>query len=160
MSTSSLSSGKLFQQHDHQHNTRLTERSRSALTALLILIIENHHAKSKSPKRTTFNETPLELSSSQAKSKEMAPSQLSQELMSYLLTILENLPHFRWIDEQFVTSTGTTRASKFNWMTIIYSTQTYAPNKTQRFKFGFGFWIFWVFEFWVWVWAFCKFRIR
>jgi hypothetical protein len=112
MSTSSLSSGKLFQQHDHQHNTRLTERSRSALTALLILIIENHHAKSKSPKRTTFNETPLELSSSQAKSKEMAPSQLSQELMSYLLTILENLPHFRWIDEQFVTSTGTTRASK------------------------------------------------
>lgn len=116
MSTSSLSSGKLFQQHDHQHNTRLTERSRSALTALLILIIENHHAKAKCPKRTHCNETPQELGSGNSQSKPSkepsVPAQISQELMSYLLTILENLPHFKWVDDQSVTSTATSKTSK------------------------------------------------
>ncbi len=89
--TATTSSSNLFQQHGHHHlhNLRLTERSRSALIALLILIVENYHTRNKT---------------------QQLQQTLNQEIVNYLLVILENLPHCKWQDDQtFVTNTTKNR---------------------------------------------------
>ena len=79
--SATTSSSNLFQQHGHHHlhNLRLTERSRSALIALLILIVENYHARSRA---------------------QQLQQTLNQEIVNYLLIILENLPHCKWQEDQ------------------------------------------------------------
>ena len=57
-----------------------------------------------------------------------------------------------WRMIEFVLRTGSATHRK----TFQSHVQTYASNKTQRFKSGFGFSIFWVWGFWVRVWVFCK----
>ena len=103
-SSSTHSSSNLFQQHGHHHyhHIKLTERSRNALIALLILIIENYHLRNK-----------LKLNESDVQKGQKEPSQLSPELMNYLLVILENLPHVKWLDDQLMSSAGSKNSKQF-----------------------------------------------
>lgn len=81
--------GSHHNQHNHNCILKLTERSRSALIALLILIIENYHLRNKLKKSVDSNEL-----------------QLNSDLLTYLLTILENLPNIKWIEEQTAPQTN------------------------------------------------------
>ncbi|CAF0782495.1 unnamed protein product [Brachionus calyciflorus] len=70
---------------NHSNSIKLTERNRSALLALLILIIENQHTINKNLSKTEKKE-----------------SQISPDLLNYLIAILENLPNMKWIEDPLV----------------------------------------------------------
>jgi hypothetical protein len=89
VSTTGSSSSHHHHHHHHNLSIKLNERSRSALVALLLLMIENFHENS-----TGAN-----------------PTQLNPELLNYLLTVLENLPNARWIDDQ---------AKSTSWVIICF----------------------------------------
>ena len=83
--------------HHHHHSNsslKLTERSRSALIALIVLIVENTHLKNK------FKQISDDSESAQTKQ----PIILNQELFNYLLSVLENLPNIKWVDDELATS--------------------------------------------------------
>jgi hypothetical protein len=77
--------------HHHYSNIKLNERSRSALIALLIIIVENYHLNSIN-KNEHMNQI------------------LNPEILNYLLTIFENLPNSKWIEDSKATS-GQSQAS-------------------------------------------------
>lgn len=103
-SSSTHSSSNLFQQHGHHNFThiKLTERSRSALIALLILIIENHHLRNK-----------LRPNESEGQKSQKETGQLNPELMNYLLVIMEHLPHVKWLDDHLMSSAGSKNSKNF-----------------------------------------------
>jgi hypothetical protein len=83
--------------HHHHHNLsiKLNERSRSALIASLILIIENHYANKKGNIKTNSKQQQHHTE----KNIDSHASQLSQDLLHYFLIILENLPNLKWAEE-------------------------------------------------------------
>lgn len=90
--------------HTNNHNCsiRLTERSRSALIALMILIIENYHSINKKLKSLNSNGVKHEL---------------SHDLLNYLLNIFENMPNFKWIEDPLIAAStpNLTSGSKQSW---------------------------------------------
>jgi hypothetical protein len=72
------------------HSIKLTERSRSALISLLLLLIENYH------------QVNMNKSSQQNEQHQQQP--FNSDLLNYLLTIFENLPNFKWIEDTFATN--------------------------------------------------------
>jgi hypothetical protein len=97
-STSSLntslngSSSHHHHHHHHYNNIKLNERSRSALIALLIIIVENYHLNSIN--KNENNQI------------------LNPEILSYLLTIFENLPNSKWIEDSKSTSQSQSSTKK------------------------------------------------
>jgi len=84
------------QQHHSSHHShanciiKLTDRSRSALIALMILVIENYHLKVKLKKMENIEVTDSHVP--------QLP-QLNADLLNYLLSIFENLPNIKWVEE-------------------------------------------------------------
>lgn len=82
------------------HSIKLTERSRAALVSLLLLVVEHHHALAINRAKSS--------SSPQQKSQAELHQQFSPDLLNYLLTILENLPNFKWVEDAFVSPSTAT----------------------------------------------------
>ena len=106
-----------FHSHHNHHSSscsvKLTERSRSALIALMILLIENYHAKNK-PK-TRFEDN-----------LQQQQQIIQNDLMQYLLAVFESLPNMKWIEDQFVPTTNYTasmasskHSKLFLWFKIV-----------------------------------------
>lgn len=103
--SSSLSISNHHQHHHHHHHhhsssctIKLTERSRSALIALLILIVENYHSINKTEDITSSTETNTN------ESKNSQQNNLNPELVGYLLALLENLPNLKWVEDPLTTN--------------------------------------------------------
>jgi hypothetical protein len=97
LNTSLNGSSSHYHHHHHHHhhhysNIKLNERSRSALVALLIIIVENYHLNSIN--------------------KNEQNQILNPEILSYLLTIFENLPNSKWIDDSKSTSQSQSSSKK------------------------------------------------
>ena len=93
--------------HSHGHGQcciKLNERSRSALIALLILIIENYYNRNKLKKLDDNIQLP----------------QLNTDLLGYLLIIFENLPHLKWIDDQQLASCNFKNSKYFLFKCILF----------------------------------------
>lgn len=82
--------------HHHHHisasSIKLTERSRSALLALLILIIENYHSINKNYKKQ-------QIENNISSASRLPEQHLNTDLLNYLLTIYESLPNLKWIED-------------------------------------------------------------
>ena len=83
------------------HSIKLTERSRAALVSLLLLVVEHHHALAI--KRAKSSSSPQ-----QKPQQAELHQQFSPDLLNYLLTILENLPNFKWVEDAFVSPSTAT----------------------------------------------------
>jgi hypothetical protein len=102
--------------HHHHHHVhfnssspvKLTERSRAALVALLVLIIENYHLREEKKKAAVRNQ---QQSRRQSTVKIDESAQLSPELLNYLLVIFENLPNFKWIEDTLAASLSSSQTS-------------------------------------------------
>jgi len=68
-------------------NIRLTDRSRSALIALMILIAENHYNSKVDAKKT-----------------ESLGGGVKPEVINYLLSIFENLAILKWVEDPLVSN--------------------------------------------------------
>lgn len=93
--------------HSHGHGQcciKLNERSRSALIALLILIIENYYNRNKLKNLDDNIQLP----------------QLNTDLLGYLLIIFENLPHLKWIDDQQLASYNFKNSKYFLFKRILF----------------------------------------
>jgi hypothetical protein len=90
--SSSQHSSSNISNHTHHSNhnffIKFTERSRSALIALIVLIIEDFHSTRRNANKLNNKEKQNHVN-----------NHINQDLINYLLLILESLPNFKWVDD-------------------------------------------------------------
>jgi hypothetical protein len=109
--------------HSHSNfafSVKFTERSRSALTALLILIIENFHLNCVLNNKNEIKNN-IKLNN----------MNINQDLIAYLLSILENLPNFKWTDDLICDSSTNGHTISYKTSKNVYLIQ----NRETQSKF-------------------------